>query len=80
MKKLIISVVLSTPLFLTAMPVSSAPSVLENPAQRTDASAVNNKLSKTTNYAYWYRWHRWNHWNRWNHWHRWHRWHRWHYY
>lgn len=77
MKKLIISVVLSTPLFLTALPVASAPSAFENPAQRTDVSVVNKNLSKPTNYAYWYRWHRWHYWN---HWHRWHRWHHWHYY
>lgn len=43
MKKLIISVVLSPPLFLTALPAFSAlPSALENPALRTDALAESN--------------------------------------
>ncbi|WP_454784456.1 hypothetical protein [Legionella sp. WA2024007413] len=62
MKILMISVVLSTPLFLTALPAFSAlPSALENPALRTDA-AVNNNLPKATNYTHWYRWHHWNLW------------------
>ncbi|MGM9454617.1 hypothetical protein ACTAZI_14915 [Legionella bozemanae] len=77
MKKLIISVVLSIPFFLTAWPAFAAfPLALENPALRTDVSSANNNLSKVANYAYWHHGHRWHHWNRWH----WHRWHHWHYY
>ncbi|MCE0721611.1 MULTISPECIES: hypothetical protein [Legionella] len=57
MKKLIISVVLSIPFFLTALPIFAAfPSALESPAPRTDASSINN-LPKTANYASWHHWH-----------------------
>ncbi|MCW8470887.1 hypothetical protein OQJ19_09510 [Fluoribacter gormanii] len=86
MKKLIISVVLSTPLFLTALPAFSAPpSGFESPALRTDVSGVNYNLPKVTKYAYWDRWHHWNRhrWHRWDRWHHWqrrhhrHHWHHW---
>lgn len=86
MKKLIISVVLSIPFLLTGLPAFSAPPPgVENPIVRTDSSAVNKNISKTTNYAYWHRWHH-NHYNRWhrwhhrNHWNRWHHWRHWHRY
>ncbi|AWN75527.1 hypothetical protein LEAN103870_06515 [Legionella anisa] len=59
MKKLIISVVLSIPFFLTALPIFAAfPSAPENPAQRTDVSSINTNLLKVANYAYWHHGHR----------------------
>ena len=78
MKKLIISVVLSVPLFWITSPSFANPtSSLDNPILRTDAtSVINNNLPKSgATYAYWYRWHHWHRGNRWHRWH-WHHWHR----
>ncbi|MBI2784998.1 MAG: hypothetical protein HYX60_01285 [Legionella longbeachae] len=87
MKKLILSVVLSAPLFLTAFPGFSAPSsTLYNLGSRTDGSNATLPTAGVK-YAYHYnRWHRWHpyhrpYWHRGHpyhrhHWHRGHRWHR----
>jgi hypothetical protein len=79
MKKLIIPLVISAPLFFTTSVFAAPNATLYNPESRTDSTysaGYTNTVPKAgTNYAYWHyrHWHR-GHWHRWHHWHHWHRW------
>ena len=63
MKKLIISLVISAPLFLIAPGFAASSSILYNPELRTDTfnSAGYNTLPKGGGYAYY--WHHHRHWH-----------------
>lgn len=87
MKRVIISLALSTPLFLTALPgYSVTTSALENSVSRSDGvpgvNVSENVIKSGTNYAYWHRGHRGYrgyHWHRGYGYHHRHYWHHWRY-
>lgn len=89
MKKLIISLVVSAPLFLTSVSSVAASTAGSVAFDRADSSnfvyTVGNYSGKSvvgTQYAYWHRYHRWHRYHpyryhRYHPYHRYHRWHRW---
>lgn len=77
MKKLIISVVLSIPLFFLTTASFSSSFALYNPEQRINSMSIYNGTPKIgADYAYYWhrggwRWHRWHYWPHWHYWHHW---------
>lgn len=76
MKKFIIALSISAPLFVATPLFAATSSTLYNPETRTDsvyAAGTNNLPTTGANYAYWHRWHHWHHWHH-RHWHHWRHW------